>query len=99
MGMQTVRSFQARNRLNKPNLFATGYHGLPPKSHGKEEVAARVRCQRGRQFLRLQLRPDRAGLSRILAVVGKTRSERASCAAALAFANFVQNGSSSKNAA
>src|SRR5947208_12887282 len=30
--------FKPRNRLNKPNLFATGCHRLPPKSHGKEGV-------------------------------------------------------------
>jgi hypothetical protein len=54
------------------------------------------RPERGLRFLRPQGLSDRAGLSRILAVVGKTRPERASCAAALAFANFVQNGSSSK---
>src|SRR5881392_4183669 len=30
--------FEPRNRLNKPNLFATGCHRLPPKSHGKEGV-------------------------------------------------------------
>jgi hypothetical protein len=25
--------FEPRNRLNKPNLFASGCHRLPPKSH------------------------------------------------------------------
>jgi hypothetical protein len=30
--------FKTRNRLNKPNLFVTGCHRLPPKSHGKEGV-------------------------------------------------------------
>jgi hypothetical protein len=53
----------------------------------------------GTEFFEAARLPDRAGLSRILAVVGKTRPERASCAAALAFANFVHNGSTSKNAA
>src|SRR5919204_1743538 len=30
--------FKPRNRLDKPNLVATGCHRLPPKSHGKEGV-------------------------------------------------------------
>jgi hypothetical protein len=31
--------FEPRNRLDKPNLVATGCHRLPPKSHGKEGVS------------------------------------------------------------
>jgi hypothetical protein len=30
--------FKPRNRFNKPDLFATGWHRLPPKSHGKKGV-------------------------------------------------------------
>ena len=38
MGRKRFGRFEPRNRLNKPNLFATGCHRLPPKSHGKEGV-------------------------------------------------------------
>jgi hypothetical protein len=38
MGRKRFDRFKPRNRLNKPNLFATGCHRLPPKSHGKEGV-------------------------------------------------------------
>jgi hypothetical protein len=38
MGRKRFDRFEPRNRLNKPNLFATGCHRLPPKSHGKEGV-------------------------------------------------------------
>ena len=34
MGRKRFGRFEPRNRLNKPNLFATGCHRLPPKSHG-----------------------------------------------------------------
>jgi hypothetical protein len=37
-GRKRFGRFEPRNRLNKPNLFATGCHRLPPKSHGKEGV-------------------------------------------------------------
>jgi hypothetical protein len=53
----------------------------------------------GSRFFKTAHLLDRAGLSRILAVVGKTRALRASCAAALGFANCRQNGSSVANAA
>jgi hypothetical protein len=38
MRRKRLDRFEPRNRLNKPNLFATGCHWLPPKSHGKEAV-------------------------------------------------------------
>jgi hypothetical protein len=37
-GRKRFERFKPRNRLSKPNLVATGYHRLPPKSHGKEGV-------------------------------------------------------------
>src|SRR3954466_7382558 len=37
-GRKRFDRFKPRNRLTKPNLFATGCHRLLPKSHGKEEV-------------------------------------------------------------
>jgi hypothetical protein len=38
-GRKRFERFTPRNRLNKPNLFATCCHRLPPKSHGKEGVS------------------------------------------------------------
>ena len=38
MGRKRFDRLKPRNRLNKPNLFATGCHRLPSKSHGKEGV-------------------------------------------------------------
>jgi hypothetical protein len=38
MGRRRFGRFEPRNRLNKPNLFATGCHRLPPKSPAREEV-------------------------------------------------------------
>ena len=38
MGRKRFDHFKPRSGLNKPNLFATGCHRLPPKSHGKEGV-------------------------------------------------------------
>jgi hypothetical protein len=38
MGRKRFDRFEPRNRLNKPNLFATGCYRLPEKFHGKEGV-------------------------------------------------------------
>jgi hypothetical protein len=37
-GRKPFERFKPRDRLNKPNLFATGCHRLPFGSHGKEGV-------------------------------------------------------------
>src|SRR5215211_3081610 len=43
MGRKRFDHFKPRSGLNKPNLFATGCHRLPPKSHGKQGVCRGLR--------------------------------------------------------
>ena len=43
MGRKRFDHFKPRSGLNKPNLFATGCHRLPPKSQGKQGVCRGLR--------------------------------------------------------
>ncbi len=73
MGRKRFDHFKPRSGLNKPNLFATGCHRLPPKSHGKEGVggveSAReggtLRCAKPRAHHGRVAQPRALGLIRV----------------------------------